>query len=152
MTLIKKNKKGGSAYPSLGSDFFGSRFFSPSFADMDIDQWNSEVHIPPANISESSKDYKLELSAPGLTKNDFIIEIENGALTVSCEKEDESSEEKENYTRREFSYRSFQRSFPLPDNVREEEINAKYEDGVLRITIPKKEISISRGKKAIKVS
>jgi HSP20 family protein len=117
-----------------------------------MDLWNGEANVPPANISESSKDYKLELSVPGLNKEDFQIEIENGALTVSCEKEEESSEEKDNYTRKEFSYKSFQRSFPLPENVREEEINAKYEDGVLKITIPKREIIISRGKKAIKVS
>jgi HSP20 family protein len=152
MTLIKKRKKSGGNYPSLSSDFFGNRFFSPGFLDFDTDLWNENIQMPPANISESSKEYKLEISVPGLKKDDFKIEVGSGALTISSEREEESGEEKENYTRKEFSYQSFERSFPLPDNVKDDEIIAKYEDGVLTITIPKKEISISRGKKAIKVS
>ena len=92
------------------------------------------------------------MAAPGLERKDFKVEVENGMLCISSEKEEESKEEKKNYTRREYSYNSFSRSFTLPDNSLPDKINAKYENGVLHITLPKKEVTVQKLAKEIKVS
>lgn len=92
---------------------------------------------PALNILELDNEFKLELAAPGLEKSDFKIQIENNFLTISAEKKEEKNEEKENYRRREFSYQSFKRSFELPKDVNAEGIAAKYENGILNVSIPK---------------
>jgi HSP20 family protein len=94
----------------------------------------------------------LELAAPGMDKKDFKVNVENGTLTISAEKKEESKEEKKNYTRREYSYSSFSRSFRLPENCTAEKIDAKYDNGILRVTLPKKQMTLSQPAKEIKVS
>jgi len=94
--------------------------------------------IPPVNIKETEQDYEIEMAVPGMKKEDFKIATEKDILNVTAEvKEEEKNKEDENYTRREFSYNSFTRSFSLPQNVDENNIKARYENGVLYITIPK---------------
>ena len=93
----------------------------------------------------------VELAAPGLEKKDFKIELENQVLTVSSEKEEEKKEETKNFKRREFSYNSFSRSFQLPEDVLSDKIDAKYENGILKLSVPKKEVTVSKPKKEIKV-
>lgn len=93
--------------------------------------------IPAVNVSETDEAFQLELAAPGKAKEDFKVEIENGTLCISSEEEEANESENKNYTRKEYSYSSFNRSFSLPENVIEEEIAAKYEDGVLKLTLPK---------------
>ena len=108
--------------------------------------------IPTVNVIENDKDFKLEMAVPGMEKKDFRIHVENDMLTVSSEKKEETNEKKENYTRREFSYTSFSRSFRLPENCLAEKIDAKYENGILKLILPKKEVTVSKAAKEIKIS
>ena len=149
--LTKTNR---SLFPVV-SDFLGTdRLFSNVF-DLNTDLFrlnDGSLAVPNANISENEKDYKIEVAAPGLQKKDFKVEVENGVLTVSGEKEEEKEEERKNYRRKEFSYRSFSRSFNLPENSLPEKMEAKYDNGILTLSLPKKEVAISKQVKEIKVS
>jgi HSP20 family protein len=152
---VKKKKKGGimalikrSEWPafegSLLSDFFDDpRFFSSP--------WLAGRNLPAVNIKENEKDYEVEVAAPGFDKKDFNISLDNGLLTVSAEKREEKEKSEDNYRRREFGYSSFSRSFNLPTNTNEEDINAKYQDGVLKLSIAKKDKANAKTKKAIDV-
>ena len=103
-----------------------------------------EGNIPSVNIIEAQNNYVIEVAAPGLKKQDFKVRTQHNLITIETSDQTEREESKVNYTRREFSYHSFQRSFTLPDNVEAEKIEAKYTDGVLTISIPKKQEYISR--------
>ncbi|WP_457616534.1 Hsp20/alpha crystallin family protein [Lutibacter sp.] len=130
MTLLKRKE---SIFPSVWNDFFTDDFFkTPSVAQ-------AGTTIPAVNVKETPVSYTIEMSAAGLKKDDFNINLDRNILTISSEVEDKHVEEKENYTRREFSYSSFERSFALPDAASTDDIVAKYEDGILTIEIPKKE-------------
>ena len=110
--------------------------------------------MPAVNIRETDNAYEVQMAAPGMRKQDFKIELENNILTISSEKIEEREEDgKEKYSRKEFSYESFQRSFNLPKEVVDEDkIEAHYKDGVLYLTIPKKEKARQRLAKKIEVS
>jgi HSP20 family protein len=112
------------------------------------------INIPSANVREDEKEYAIELAAPGLKRDDFTLEVDNGTLTVSAQKEEKSEErkKKDGYFRREYSYDSFSRSFVLPDNVREDEIKAQYNDGILTVSIPKVQGTPPKPSKKIAVS
>lgn len=108
---------------------------------------------PAMNIKETEKDYKIEMAAPGLAKNDFNITIDDGVLTISAEKEMESEEKEENYLRKEFSYNSFARSMSLPETIDEsKDIKAEYHDGVLKVMLHKKPGVKTKTPKTIKVT
>ena len=153
MANLTKKKSNGSSIllPDLLDDFFGRRFFSPSVSDLGSNIWNRNLNVPPANITETKTEFILELSAPGLKKDDFQIEIDNNILTISSEKKEESKEEEENYMRKEFSYSSFRRSFHLPETIQEDKINAKYDNGLLKVSIPKSEDHDAPSRKKIKI-
>ena len=91
------------------------------------------------NIREDKTAYHLEFAAPGFEKEEFKIDLENQVLTVSAEKKSENKEESKQYTRREYVYAAFKRSFNLPESVNEEAIKAEYKNGILHVSIPKKE-------------
>lgn len=110
------------------SDLFEKDFFSNKFAS----------NLPAVNIKEDDKEFKVEVAVPGLKKNDFKITTENGMINISAEREDTKEEKEGNYTRKEYNYNSFSRSFLLPEDVKDEDIKAKYEDGILKLSIPKK--------------
>jgi len=152
MTLALRKTR--SMIPSVMSDLLDTgRFFTPDLFDLDTDLLNlASAQVPSVNIIENASDFKVELAAPGMERKDFKIEIDNGCLTISAEKKEERKEENENYRRREFSYSSFNRSLDLPDNVIADKIDAKYENGILRMSIPKKEVTILKPKKEIKIS
>jgi HSP20 family protein len=95
--------------------------------------------VPPVNIIENEDRYVLSLSVPGMKKDDFKIALEGLMLTISTEKGEEKEETEERFTRREYNFYSFSRSFTLPENVKPEYIEAKYEDGLLKIVLPRKE-------------
>jgi HSP20 family protein len=99
------------------------------------------ISSPSVNIVEHDTNYTMQLAAPGLEKADFSINIENDFLVISAEKKTEKEEtaKEGRFTRREFNYSSFKRSFQLDDNINREGISATYENGVLNITLPKKE-------------
>ena len=106
--------------------------------------------VPAVNIIEDDKGVEIQVAAPGLNKGDFDIKIEDNILTVSAHKEEEKLDEGANYVKKEFGYESFQRSFTLPDNMFDtDKVEAKYENGVLKIYIPKLE---EQQKKVKKVS
>ena len=153
MALITRNRN---VLPTLASDFFDTgRFMSPGIFDFDVDLFDntgSPVVVPEMNIIENTNDYTVELAAPGLDKKDFKVEVANGMLTISAEKEKEEKENGKNYRRREFSYNSFCRSLELPDNVTSDKVDARYENGILKLTLPKKEMTISKPAKQIQVA
>ena len=148
-------KRNGTKFPTLVDDFFNTRSFLPNVFDFDSDFFDmngGSLLVPDANIIENEKDYKIDLAAPGLEKKDFKVEILDGVLNISAEKEEEKKEEGKNFRRREFSYNSFKRAFTLPDNLMNDKIDAKYENGILHLTLPKKEVTISKPAKQIKVA
>ena len=124
--------------PGIFNDFFGNEW---------VEKTNSAS--PAINIKESENEYKVEVAAPGMTKDDFSIKIDaDNQLIVSMEKKEEHKDEnkKERYLRREFAYTQFQQIMILPDNVEKDKIEAKVENGVLQIDIPKKQIAVEENK------
>jgi HSP20 family protein len=150
MTQLTAKKKNGSL-PRLRNDFFTNRLFFPRLFDLDDDFFGNGMSTPPANVTETEKEYQIELSVPGMNREDLKIDVDDGVLSISSEKEEEKKSEEKNYHRREFSYSSFRRTFTLPENANEEKVNAKYDNGMLHISIPKAETSISKPKKQIKI-
>ena len=152
MSLIKRNRN---LFPS-----FSRLWDEDDFLNRGLMNWNlpnfsdTGTTMPAVNIRETDKSYEVEMAAPGMKKEDFKIELENNILTISSEKEEEQEEDgKEKYSRREYSYESFQRSFNLPKEVVDEEkIEAHYKNGVLQLTIPKKEKAKQKPPKKIQVA
>ena len=101
--------------------------------------WLKRMEEPALNIKEKKDLYEIELAAPGYSKKDFEITIDNGCLNISAKRSETKKEKDENYTRKEFSYESFCRSFAMPENTKEDDIKASYNDGILAINIGKKE-------------
>jgi len=141
MSIIRFNR------PNALSDVF-QNFFDNDFVDL----FNRKGMDPLANILEHSDSFELELAAPGLKKDDFKIHLENNVLTISSEVSDEKEESEKNYTRKEFHYSTFSRSFTLPRIVELDKIKADYENGVLKVMLPKKEEARLDVKKEIKIS
>jgi HSP20 family protein len=124
-----------SDWPSLApGSWLSDLFDNDRFLDSD---WLRRSSVPAVNVKETGNGYEIEVAAPGLGKEDFDISIEKKVLTISSEKNDQRQEKENGYTRREFSYSSFCRSFALPEEVNEEEVKANYADGVLRINLTK---------------
>ena len=128
-----------------------SNWFSDFFNSDDLFPFGSGEMTARVNIREGKDSYHIELAAPGLKREDFSIEVHGNIITISSEQKDEKKEEKENYTRKEFSYSSFKRSFTLPETVNQDKINAKYEDGLLILDLPKKEEDKKNGPKKISI-
>ncbi|MBB5645087.1 Hsp20/alpha crystallin family protein [Pedobacter cryoconitis] len=134
MTLVKFNpeNKRNSLMPGF-SDVFDSVFNDTFFTDRMISR------VPAANISETKDNYHVEIAAPGLKKEDFKLNLERNVLNISVEKRKEEKQEERNFSKREYSYSSFVRSFTLPESANENGIQATYNDGILTIDIPKRE-------------
>ena len=96
------------------------------------------MNVPAVNITEHKDEYQVSLAAPGLKKDDFKIDVNGNMLTISSEKEENKEEKDKRFTRKEYSYSSFSRSFTLPEEINKEKIVAKYEDGVLKLSLPRK--------------
>lgn len=138
MALIKFPNRAintDSVNPFVNSVF--DNFFNDSFLSDRL-----VTRVPAVNITESSDAYNIELAAPGLKKSDFKINVDKNLITISVEKKEESTEEDKVFSKKEFSYTSFSRSFSLPDTVDYNSIDANYEDGVLELKIGKKEEAI----------
>ena len=145
MTLLKTP-----VLPSLLTDRWMSDFFdNDRFFDAD---WLKRIQVVPAvNVKELEKEFEIEMAAPGLTKKDFHIEIDKGVMTIYTERKEEKEVLEDVYTRKEFNYTSFTRSFNLPDNINPDKIEAKYEDGILRILVAKKVLTPEKPLKTIAV-
>lgn len=135
MSLTRWNNNQGMT--NLFDDLFSRDLWNWGLANNST----TNTTIPAVNIRESADSYEVEMAAPGMRREDFKVELDGNNLTISSEMQNEQEEkEGERYTRREFSYQSFQRTFTLPRNVVDvDQINAKYENGVLRLLIPKRE-------------
>ena len=148
MSIIKRNEF---FQPfSLFDDFFSRDLWNRAMANSS----STNTTIPLVNIKEANENFEVEMAAPGMDKKDFKVELDGNLLTITSEKEIQNEEKDgERYSRREFSYQSFQRSFQLPkDVVDADKIEAKYEHGVLRLVIPKKEEAKPRPPKMIQIS
>ena len=140
MNLIRKQPP---FFPSLIDDFINT-------------DWNLKVPsfsgtVPSVNIKELDFQFEIELAVPGMNKDDFEIEVEDGVLSISSTQEEEQVNEKGKFTRREFSYSSFRRSFTLPDSVDPTKIDATYKEGVLLVLLPKHKEAQPQPKKLIKI-
>ena len=145
MSLLRRNDWPMLTSPNWMTDFFESeRFF-------DSDWLRRPQMMPAVNVHEKEKEFEIELAAPGMKKSDFQITHENSTLTISSEKEEKSEEKDADYMRREFNYAAFSRSFRLPENAQEDKIAAHYEDGILRVSIPKKQIAKEKLSRPIEV-
>jgi|SRR5690554_1144450 len=133
MTLARRSE---TTWPSLFD-----RFFNNELMDWNMSNFSGpNSTLPAVNVHETDDDYILEVAAPGMSKKDFKINYQNNTLTISSEKQEEKEDKNNNYSRKEFSYQSFQRSFTVPGNVVDsEKISATYADGILNVKIPKRE-------------
>lgn len=134
MTLVKFNpeNRNRSLLPGF-NDVFDTLLNNTFFTDRMV------TRVPPVNISETEDNYHVELAAPGLKKEDFRLDLENNMLSVSVEQTANQEDNQKNYSKREYSYSSFVRSFTLPESADDGQINATYTDGILRIDIAKRE-------------
>lgn len=139
MALFNVTNGGLVPFRSLLSDVFDREGF------LDDKIWNRNW-VPSVNVSETDKTYEIDVAAPGMRKDDFKVRVEKGTLTVSAERKEEKEEKKKNYTRQEYSYNSFSRSFTMPEDAKEEDIKAQYQDGELKLSIAKKAVTVSKVK------
>jgi HSP20 family protein len=132
MSLVKFSNQ----FPALFDHFFENDLYDWSNRHFST----TETTLPSVNIKESADEFEVELAAPGFVKSDFSIELNHDMLTISSEKKVENEiKEGQQFARREFSYQSFSRSFTLPHTVDNDKIKGRYENGILRVSIPKKE-------------
>jgi HSP20 family protein len=136
MTLVKRNRD-NSAFPTFFDDFFNRDLFN--WGNLNFSDTNTT--IPAVNIRETAEAYEVEMAAPGMSKKDFKVELNGHTLSISSQKDlRQENESHQGYFRKEFSYQSFQRSFELQKDVVDlDKIQAKYENGLLQLIIPKKE-------------
>jgi len=148
MSLIKKNRNSFNAMPALFDDFLGRELFNWGNTNYS----STQTTIPMVNIKESPENFEVEVAAPGMDKKDFRIQLDNNLLTISSQKENSEETTQNGYSRKEFSYQSFQRSIILPKDVVDQEgIKASYNNGLLQLTIPKKEEAKQKGPRLIEV-
>ena len=150
MTLVKRNGNLLNPLPMIFDDFFNRDLFNwgtSNFSD-------TNTTIPAVNIKETAENYEVDVAAPGMTKKDFKVELDGNALTISSERTNQKDEnEGERYARKEFSYQSFQRTFTLQKDVVDiDKIQAKYENGLLQLLIPKKEEAKQKPPRLIQIS
>jgi HSP20 family protein len=149
MSLVRSNRQAFPSFPALLNDFFSRDLYN-------WDNFNnsaSNTTIPAVNTREADDAYEVEIAAPGLKKEDFKINLEGNLLTISSEFKSESENKQSNYTSKEFSYQSFKRTIALPDgSVEEDGIQARYENGLLLINIPKKEEAKKKAPRQISIS
>ena len=134
MTFVKVNNPISKSFDGLMNELFNE--LPASFGKT---MREDVLNFPPVNIVEKSEIYHLQLSAPGFDKTDFNIKLDGKLLTISAEKKEEKSEENEKMIRKEFSQKSFKRSFTVDEKIDASGINAKYENGILKLDLPKKE-------------
>ena len=148
MTLIKRTESNW-PFPSMMDNLFSRDLMDWSTSNFS----NTNTTIPAVNIKETDDDFQIEVAAPGMDKKDFKINLENNQLMISSERKNHVKEKDENYTRKEFSYQSFQRTFNLSDQMIDgDKISAKYCDGVLCITLPKREEVKPKPARLIKIA
>ncbi len=151
MSLVKWRNR-NEMFPALDMPKWATNFFKDD--DFFDKRWLPafETTTPSVNVVETKDAFGLEVAAPGMKKDDFKIEVKDGCLVISAEAKAEKEEKAENYTRKEFNYQAFTRSFWLPENVKADEIKATYMDGILKLNVPKIKVEKEEPAKLVKVS
>jgi len=143
MTLVKANNGWYPTVNHMFDDFFGDNWLMPR---------KTHASLPAVNVVENGDSYAIEMAAPGYEKADFKVHVEHDVLSISVEKQEEQSSEEKNYARKEFTYSSFERRFSLPkDQVDSDKIEAKYEQGILTVNLPKREEVKPKPARAIEI-
>ena len=133
MSLIKWNQPS----PLTGRRNWIENFFSETDDFFKNWDWDRGSNVPAINVKEEKDAFLIEIAAPGMKKEDFKVEMENGVLTISASAEEKKEEKTAEYRRQEFSFRNFRRTFWMPENVAPDKISAHYENGLLKLTLPK---------------
>ena len=144
------NQKTVKNFPSLSNWF--DDFSLGEFPSLFSSNFNTGISLPKVNIKEEADAFIVEMAVPGLKKSDFNLNLENNTLSISAEIEEHNEDKDDGYTRREFGYSSFKRTFTLPETVEDSKINAKYNEGILNIHLPKKEEAKQKPARSIKIS
>jgi len=155
MTIPKKEKslkrtREFGTFPSLSTwfdDIVGNELTSGFLGN-----FNTGMTLPAVNIKENEEAFILEIAVPGMKKSDFNVDVDNKVLTISAEIEESKEHMEEVYTRREFGYSSFKRTFTLPDTVELDSISATYTEGILNVLLPKREDAKQKPPRTIKIS
>ena len=146
MKLARKNEN---YFPSFFDRFWNNELMDWSHSNYS----NTNTSIPAVNVKETDDEYTIEVAAPGMKKSDFKINFKNNVLTIASEKQNTAEDKTDSYTRQEFSYQSFQRSFTVPENeVNSEKIFARYNEGILNIHLPKRDEVKPQPERQIKIS
>ncbi len=139
-TIVRKRNY---VSPSVFNGFFGDDYLSDFFS---LGKPAARSYSPSVNVQELEKEYRIDVAAPGLEREDLKVSVEEGVLTISSEKESSNEEKNEGYLRKEFGHYAFKRSFTLPDEVDAEKISAKHKNGIVSIHLPKTEVKVNPAK------
>ncbi|MFK7748234.1 MAG: Hsp20/alpha crystallin family protein [Kordia sp.] len=145
MNIVKRKN---ADFPSIFDELFQTDWFG----GMTNPATATKGNIPATNIKETTDNFVLEVAAPGKVKEDFKLSLDHNVLTISTEDKKEEATKEENYSRKEFSFSAFTRSFKLPQTVNKEEINATYTNGILHVSLPKREEDKVKPKRLIEIS
>ena len=145
------NSNSNQNFPTL-SNWLDDIFNRDLIPSVFTSNFNTGITLPKVNIKETANYFAVEMAVPGLKKSDFQIDIDNQVLSISTETKEDNEHKEENYTRREFGYSSFKRTFTLPESVNADKINASYNEGILSILLPKKEEAKQKPARSIKIS
>ena len=138
------DKESTTSLPNILEDFFGDDFLTSPFE-------RRGRKVPAANIVEKNDSYEIEIAAPGFKKDDFAIDLDNNVLSISAQKEGDTDKDQKNYLRQEFASAELERSFTVSEECDTEGISASFNDGVLTIHVPKKEVTKTGSKKSIEI-
>lgn len=148
--LTTANKNRLSNFPNLSTWF--EDFPMGDFPSLFSTNFNTGISLPKVNIKEVADAFVVEMAVPGLKKSDFKIDLDNHVLSISAELKEENEEKQTGYTRREFGYSSFKRTFTLPETVDDNKIKANYKEGILTVNLPKKEEAKQKPARTIDIS
>ena len=148
--IAKRDRGNLGTFPAWSS--FIDELFNDDLTIGSRSNFNNGITLPKVNIKETDESFMLEMAVPGFKKSDFVLDVENDELSISADLSTEASEQEEGYTRREFGFSSFKRTFALPDSVEEGGIKASYKEGILAVEIPKKEEAKPKPARTIKIS
>ena len=147
---LRRRNRNFDQFPSLGS--FLNDIWSEETPSAFKSNFNEGMTLPKVNIKESDDSFEVQMAVPGFKKDSFNISVENEELLISADIKEEKEEKSEAFTRREFGYASFRRSFILPETIDGDKIKANYEDGILNVTLPKKEEAKPKPARTIEIS
>ncbi len=149
-SLANTNSNANTNFPNLS--YWLDDILNRDLPSVFTSNFNTGITLPKVNIKETADSFMVEMAVPGLKKSDFHLDLDNQVLSISTATKEENEHQDENYTRREFGYSSFKRTFTLPESVNDEKINANYKDGILSILLPKKEEAKQKPARSIKIS